>query len=182
MSKLINFTTITDNEYKKSSNFGISYGITDLPFGTCLIGLHDSKVCHISLHDEQQENLIVEHLKRDWPNSILQQDNSAAQNMQKLIFEDEGGSVDVLVRGTDLQLNVWKQLTKLKKGTTVSYEQVAKAVGKPKAIRAVASAVGKNRLAFLIPCHRVISKNGAIHKYRWGATRKKMMLKSEAAV
>lgn len=180
MSKTINFNIISNDEYKKSNNFDITYGITYVPFGKCLIGLHDSKVCHISLHDEQ-ENSIVEHLKRDWPNSQLQWDNLAIQEIQKLIFETADDFVDVLVRGTELQLNTWRELTKLREGTTVSYEQMAKAVGKPKAIRAVASAIAKNRLAYLVPCHRVISKTGAIHKYRWGAARKKMMLESEAA-
>lgn len=87
-----------------------------------------------------------------------------------------------MLRGTELQCKVWKELTNIDVGMTTSYSKVAEAVGNPKAIRAVASAIAKNRIGYIIPCHRVIRKEGAPNKYRWGPERKVKILDYEATL
>jgi O-6-methylguanine DNA methyltransferase len=82
-------------------------------------------------------------------------------------------------QGTDFQKKVWNALLKIPKGKTVTYSELAKKIGAPKAVRAVASAVAKNKIALLIPCHRVVPKTGGTGKYRWGTNRKKKILESE---
>ena len=86
-----------------------------------------------------------------------------------------------MLKGTNFQIKVWEALIKVPAGSVVSYQDVAGMIGNPKAVRAVASAVANNPISFVIPCHRVISKSGAIHKYRWGTERKKAILGWEAA-
>lgn len=89
--------------------------------------------------------------------------------------------VPFVLSGTDFQKLVWNYLRLVPPGTTASYSDVARAIGRPKAIRAVASACGKNKLAILIPCHRIVRNDGSISKYRWGVDRKKMLLEIESS-
>ncbi len=88
---------------------------------------------------------------------------------------------NLLIKGTNFQINVWKALLNIPEGNVVSYQDIASLIGDPKAYRAVANAVAINPVAFLIPCHRVISKSGKIHQYRWGSARKKAIIGWEAA-
>jgi AraC family transcriptional regulator, regulatory protein of adaptative response / methylated-DNA-[protein]-cysteine methyltransferase len=85
------------------------------------------------------------------------------------------------VKGTNFQIKVWEALLRIPSGACASYEDVALALGMPRAARAVGSAVGDNPVALLIPCHRVIRKTGALGDYRWGLPRKRAMLAWEAA-
>ncbi len=85
----------------------------------------------------------------------------------------------VLLQGTEFQKSVWNKLISIPKGETVTYAELAKRIGKSKAVRAVASAVAKNRIAILVPCHRVVPSTGGVGKYRWGSERKKKILDSE---
>jgi len=86
------------------------------------------------------------------------------------------------MQGTQFQMDVWQALKDIPLGTTCSYENIAQKIGKPKAVRAVASSIAKNKIAFLIPCHRVIRKSGVLGGYRWGCTIKKALLAWEAEV
>lgn len=89
--------------------------------------------------------------------------------------------VPFILSGTEFQKKVWEQICLVPAGKTVSYGQLAEMCRRPKAVRAVASACGKNKLAILIPCHRVVKNNGKIGKYRWGAEKKKMLLDLESS-
>lgn len=86
----------------------------------------------------------------------------------------------LLFRGTPLQISVWKELMRTKMGETLSYAELGARIGKPNAARAVASAVAKNRFAIIVPCHRVIRKDGSLGEYRWGAKRKRHLLQIES--
>ncbi|MDA3909544.1 MAG: methylated-DNA--[protein]-cysteine S-methyltransferase, partial [Sulfurimonas sp.] len=86
----------------------------------------------------------------------------------------------LLVKGTNLQVNVWKALLNLPNGVVATYQDIANYLDKPKATRAVATAIGKNHIGYLIPCHRVIAKSGAMSGYRWGIERKKILIACES--
>jgi O-6-methylguanine DNA methyltransferase len=88
--------------------------------------------------------------------------------------------VPFLFTGTHFQITVWKEIMNVPRGQTISYSELAKRIGKPKAVRAVATACGKNPLAILVPCHRIIGLNGNVGKYFWGSDRKKMLLEMES--
>ncbi|GJQ81220.1 hypothetical protein Trydic_g20439 [Trypoxylus dichotomus] len=179
MCPKITFHTIP---YDKNNleDIQIFYDLIKTEFGYSLVGIHDNKVCHVSFQDDDILNL--DKLKANWPSASLIHDPEDVKVFAKKIFDGADGNIDVLLKGTDLQLSVWKQLTKIESGTTVSYERVAQLVGKPRAIRPVARAVATNKIAYLIPCHRVIKKNGDLHKYGSGPERKKMMLTYEHAI
>ncbi len=87
----------------------------------------------------------------------------------------------LLLKGTNFQIKVWEALLKIPFGSVVSYSDIAKKLGMPTASRAVGNAVGRNPVSFIIPCHRVIRDTGIINFYRWGSTRKRLMLGWEAA-
>jgi AraC family transcriptional regulator of adaptative response/methylated-DNA-[protein]-cysteine methyltransferase len=91
-----------------------------------------------------------------------------------------GRPLALLVRGTNFQVQVWNALLRIPAGRFAAYEDIAGAIGSPRAMRAVGTAVGRNPIAFLIPCHRVIRASGAIGGYRWGLSRKRAMIAWEA--
>nr|CAI5865006.1 unnamed protein product [Callosobruchus analis] len=102
--------------------------------------------------------------------------------MLEKIFSDDPHTIDVILKGTEFEIKVWEQLTKIKRGTTVSYEDVAKAISYPKAVRAVGTAIGHNPISILVPCHRVIRKGGDIGQYGGGIYNKIKLLRLEKAI
>lgn len=154
------------------------YGFHQTPFGTCCIAISQERVCHLSFVDDNNDEIIVKQLRREWPQVQLFKDDTRTKSFVNTIFAQNAG-VDIpsfVLQGTEFQQFVWQKLCEIPAGQTRSYEQVAQMIGKPTAVRAVANAIAKNRIAYLIPCHRVIRKSGQMHKYRWGSERKKAML------
>ena len=128
------------------------------PFGHCKVGSNDEGICELSFVDEPSGSLPTSHL-----------------------FE-EASLPPLSMQGTPFQMKVWKALLQIPRGQTRTYADIARAVGSPKAVRAVGTACGKNKIAFLIPCHRVLASNGKLGGYRWGLDRKKAMLAWEGAL
>ena len=156
----------------------ITYGYGNTPFGEALIAFSDKGVCYLGFIDDNKDALYA-HFVQLWKNAEHVQNDAKAQEYLQNIFVKKK-KYDLVVKGTDFQVNVWKALLNLPNGTVTTYENIAKSIGKPKAVRAVASAIGKNHIGYLIPCHRVIAKSGAMSGYRWGIERKKMFIASEA--
>jgi len=163
------------------ANLPITAGFANSPFGTCLIGETPRGVCHLSFVETKPREGAAAELRRDWPNSRLHWDNSAATRLASLLFERKingtaRATLRAFVRGTAFQVRVWRALLQVPAGALTSYSRLAEGIDHPQAARAVGSAVGQNRLAFLIPCHRVIRETGVLGNYRWGETRKRAML------
>jgi AraC family transcriptional regulator of adaptative response/methylated-DNA-[protein]-cysteine methyltransferase len=160
----------------------ITYGFHTTPFGECLIATTDKGICHLSFVDHGQEQAL-ELLQQEWPKQPLVHDAKAISPLATQVFAHKPTQDDVHVnvhlKGTPFQLQVWEALLEIPRGTTTTYEGLAVALERPTATRAVANALAANRIAFIIPCHRVISKTGTTHKYRWGSERKKALLKWE---
>src|SRR5206468_922011 len=118
-------------------------------------------------------------LRAEWPNARVQRDDGVARDVVAKVFEGSGSSrqastaLRALVRGTAFQLRVWRALLQVPPGSLITYGQLAAAIGRPTAARAVGTAVGQNPLAYLIPCHRVIRSTGLLGDYRWGQVRKR---------
>lgn len=160
----------------------ISYGFHRTPFGECLIAFSDQGVCHLSFVDGNPEEAL-KILQKEWPKTQLQENTAATQKLIQSLFEKTNpkeSHIQIHLKGTPFQVAVWDVLLTIKRGTTVSYQDIAYALEQPTAVRAVASAIANNRIAFIVPCHRVIAKSGKIHKYRWGTERKKALLDWEA--
>ena len=164
----------------------IDAGFVDSPFGTCLVGEGPRGLCHLSFIDSRSRQAGEAAIHDHWPLAgILWDDVVAAHRLAPLFpgAENAGSrpALRAFVSGTAFQVRVWRALLNVPEGGLISYGRLAQAIGMPGAARAVGTAVGKNPLAYLIPCHRVIRETGAIGQYRWDSTRKKAMLAWEGS-
>ncbi|OFZ99577.1 MAG: hypothetical protein A3H35_03180 [Betaproteobacteria bacterium RIFCSPLOWO2_02_FULL_62_17] len=165
----------------------LSTGFADTPFGVCLIAVSPRGICHASFVQEGQEAEAAQQaLREHWPRARLHRDDNAARDLAARMFMPHSAnarapSLRVLVRGSTFQVRVWRALLRIPAGALVSYGGLAASLGTPAAARAVGSAVAKNNIAFLIPCHRVIRETGVVGEYRWGHERKRAMLAWEGA-
>lgn len=162
----------------------LAAGIADSPFGACLIAVGPRGVCHLAFVAE--EAAAWDALRASWPNACVRRDDAIAVQVATQVFRhpaQDGAQppLKAYVRGSELQLRVWRALLRIPPGALVSYGRLAAAVGKPAAARAVASAVAQNPLACLIPCHRVIRETGISGEYRWDALRKRALIAWEGA-
>lgn len=155
----------------------VEHGFAPTPFGRALIGRTQRGVCHLSFVDEAEEQA-VRRLSDEWPRARLRRDDDAARSLADRIFA--GDRPPIHVQGTNFQVRAWEALLQIPTGHVAAYSDVATGVKRPRAVRAVAGAIARNRVAWLIPCHRVIRKQGEAGGYRWGTTRKRAMLAWES--
>ena len=124
-------------------------------------------------------------LGKKWTAADLVQDDQTVSSLARRIFRTAGdpdeGKLKLDLRGTNFQIKIWQALLRIPEGAVVSYADVARSIERPDAARAVAGAVGKNPIAWLIPCHRVLRRSGEMGGYRWGTARKRMILARELA-
>ena len=174
---------VTPQEYKSKGNgLEIYYGFHATPFGRSLIGVTSRGVCWLSFINDNNDAVELANLQSHSEKSILKEDEQATALYIDKIFSNAKGTdikLNVLVKGTNFQLKVWNALLNLHSGELVTYQHIANQIGNPKALQAVGSAVGANSLAYLIPCHRVIRKEGRLGEYRWGSSRKKVLIAYE---
>ncbi|XP_017046689.1 bifunctional transcriptional activator/DNA repair enzyme Ada [Drosophila ficusphila] len=163
----------------------IRFSFLSTKFGRMVMGAIklDTKdqdaICLLYFVDKDDKTTFLEAQRR-WPKSQLLEDD-AVQLVANKLFEcgkENSEVVPIAVQGTEFQQSVWQALVDLKIGDTFTYSQLADRMGHPKATRAVANAVAKNEIAILIPCHRIVSQNGA-NKYHWGAHLKQQLLAFE---
>jgi AraC family transcriptional regulator of adaptative response/methylated-DNA-[protein]-cysteine methyltransferase len=164
----------------------ITAGYTASPFGTCLIGEGPRGICHISFLDEGREEEAWANLRERWPRASWSRSDPAAAQIARRLFTRPAQAnarmpLRAFVVGTEFQVQVWRALLQVPAGQLTSYSRLAQMIGHPSAARAVGAAVGRNPLAFLIPCHRVIRETGIVGEYRWGGVRKKAMIAWENA-
>jgi len=171
---MITCEAMTPGEIKRQGE-GVTlyYGIADTPFGVALIGWTQRGVCHMAFCDAACDQVIVQMLA-EWPAAAHARDDVRARVLSSRIFpaEPRTEKLHLLLRGTNFQIKVWEALLKVEPARVVSYTTLARAAGVPNAQRTVGSAITANRIAFLIPCHRVIRQSGDVGRYRWGSDRK----------
>lgn len=175
---------VTPGEYKShGAGVNILYGIHPTPFGKCLIATTDRGICHLGFV-QTSEGDAIDNLVADWKQAKMTEDYKSTAPLVEPIFDlgYRGKPLNIHLRGTNFQLKVWEALLQIPTGTATSYEGIAERIAKPKATRAVGSAIGHNPIAVLIPCHRVIRKVGEFGNYRYGASRKKALLIRESSV
>lgn len=175
---------MTPGAYKElGRDLTIRFGFGATPFGTCLVAATDRGICALEFLLDEQRDATVERLERTWRAATLTEDPAAVDRYLGRIFAGESADkpLTLVLRGTNFQVKVWEALLRVPEGAATTYGDLAAAVGQPEAAHAVGTAVGQNRIAYLIPCHRVLRKTGALGGYRWGTTRKQAMLGWEAA-
>jgi len=175
---------VTPGQYKSGGNgLTIRYGLHDTPFGEALIGLTERGICHFSFVSDSEGDAI-DTLVSGWPQARMIEDYNATAPLVEPIFDLSKRSkkpLHLYLRGTNFQLKVWEALLRIPPGAVTSYQGLAEQAGHPGASRAVGTALGRNPIAVLIPCHRVIRKLGEFGNYRYGVTRKKALLGWETA-
>ncbi len=156
----------------------ICYGWSPSPFGQCFILIQSDTVIGIAFKNDQTENQIETAIKAQWhDNTTKFKPFNTDKKAQNIFFESM--PIQISFYGTQFQAKIWKTLLKITMGETTTYSCIAKQTGNQKAVRAVATAIGQNPIAWLIPCHRIIRKSGALGGYRWGLEIKQMMLSKE---
>lgn len=154
------------------------------PLGPVAVATTDRGVCLLRFLDDVGtggHDVAVELVRATWPAAEVVVDPvGTAAPVAAALRRDGSGRVRLAPAGTNLQLKVWEALLRIPPGRVTTYGDLARAVGRPSAARAVASAVGANPVAVLIPCHRVIRSTGALAGYRWGTDRKRVLLAREA--
>jgi AraC family transcriptional regulator of adaptative response/methylated-DNA-[protein]-cysteine methyltransferase len=180
---MVSYESVTPGEYKSGGHgIAIHYGIHPTPFGLGLIATTKRGLCKLSFFDSlDAESEVINELHQEWPKATIQHSVDATQDIANKIFSRKPEPLAILCKGTPFQLLVWEALLKIPEGELRSYQQVARQIGKPSATRAVASAIAKNSIAYLIPCHRVIRSTGEINQYRWGAERKQALIARECS-
>lgn len=178
---------MTPGEYKmRGAGVPISYGFHPSPFGTALVMITEYGLAGLAFADEGNERAALDDMRARWPNAIYAEDSAATAPYVRRIFDPETWRAEQPLRifmiGTDFEVSVWETLLKLPMGKATTYGDIAAHLGRPGAARAVGSAVGKNPISFVVPCHRVLGKDGGLHGYHWGLTRKRAILGWEAGV
>ena len=177
----LNLEGATPGDIKnQGKGWSIYFGTYLSPFGNCLIADGPKGVCHISFFDTDH-NIAVHSIRDSWPLATLIKDPAHIARIGDQIFQGyRDHNLRMMVRGTHFQIRVWQALLALPAGHFASYGDIADYIGNKNASRAVGSAIGKNQLAYLIPCHRVIRETGVVGNYRWGNIRKKAILVKES--
>jgi AraC family transcriptional regulator of adaptative response/methylated-DNA-[protein]-cysteine methyltransferase len=163
------------------------WGAAPSPFGTAVLTVTDYGISGLGFADE---NLSVEaaftDLANRWPNAKFVRDDQRIAPLAARIFTPDRWSADQPVRvhliGTDFDVEVWETLLKIPVGQATTYSAIAGRLGRPQSARAIGGAVGRNPISFVVPCHRVVGKAGALTGYHWGVPRKRAILGWEAGV
>jgi len=159
----------------------IQFGVHPTHLGRMTIGTTQRGICHLAFVAEGSEDSALQELRDAWPAATVIEDVRTTRAVLERALQGSPGDVRLLLRGTNFQVRVWEALLRIPEGALVTYGDLAKALGKPGAARAVGSAVAKNNLAVVIPCHRVIRASGVLADYRWGPARKQLLVGRELA-
>ena len=183
---MVNVYAVTPGELKEEgAGIAIRYGVHPSPFGACHVAVTDRGICALSFRSDDRGEEAIGSLRNSWPRAALREDQRETKPVADRIFDpsrwESGFPLSVFVRGTNFQVRVWEALVRIPPGCALSYQDVAAHIGDSGAARAVGSAVARNPVSFLIPCHRVIRKTGDFGEYQGGAPRKKAILAWEAA-
>ena len=167
---------VTPGEFKsEGQGIEIRYGVHRSPFGDAFVATTERGICGLCFVDGDSGDAVT-WLRSQWRGADLVEDQPGTEALARSVFDSGAGDGEALRVLVNFQIAVWKALLKIPPGRLVAYEQVARAVGRPSASRAVGSAVGANRISYLIPCHRVIRGSGALGGYAWGEWRKRAMI------
>ena len=174
---------MTPGDYAKGgAGLSIDYGFGDCPFGRVLAMATEKGVCGMAFGDESEEDAMLKDMTSRWPKAAFTQNTERAEAIAAQTFESDAKSpLGLHLLGTPFQIKVWQALLAIPSGKMTTYKSIAARLGDEKASRAVGTAVGRNPVSWLIPCHRVLGSDGALHGYHWGLTRKRAMLAVEAA-
>ncbi len=172
---------MSPGEWKKGgAGMTLHYGFHPSPFGMAAVIASARGLAGLAFADEGDEMAALADMQRRWPEATYIESFADTAPFAKRIFDSSQWRADrplrVVLIGTDFEVRVWETLLKIPMGRAATYSDVARKIDSPKASRAVGAAVGRNPISFVVPCHRVLGKGGALTGYHWGITRKRAML------
>ncbi len=178
---------MTPGAYKaRGEGLTMRYGFHESPFGAALVMVTDRGLAGLAFADPGKEAAALADMQARWPCATYVEDRAATAPTARRIFDPATWRQDrplrVVMIGTNFEVSVWETLLKLPLGTATTYSDIAAHIGRPTAARAVGTAVGRNPISFVVPCHRVLGKSGSLTGYHWGLTRKQAILGWEAGV
>jgi len=181
----VNMEAMSPGEFKRAAaGIEMRYGFGATPFGQALVVSTSRGICHLSFVERQDPGAALRVLQQVWPDASMEEDPAGSTALLARIFAPRAageGGLSLWVCGSNFQIQVWRALLQIPFAGLLSYQQLAVFLGRPQAARAVGNAVARNRIAFLVPCHRVLRGSGEFGIYHWGTARKAAICGWEAA-
>ena len=181
----LRWESMSPGEYaRKGAGLTVYWGWFDSPFGLAIVAGTEKGICGLGLASELGEEAALQDLMSRWPRARFVEDAAMLRPWVKTAFgaQDGGtGKAPLYLIGAPFQIKVWEALLSIPSGQVTTYSDIATSIGNPTAVRAVGTAVGRNPVSWLIPCHRALRKSGALGGYHWGLPVKRTMLAYEAA-
>jgi AraC family transcriptional regulator of adaptative response/methylated-DNA-[protein]-cysteine methyltransferase len=176
---------MTPGDFKTGgAGLTLRFGFHPSPFGEAILVATERGLAGLGFVDDSDREAALADMKARWPKAEYVEDQAATAPLARRIFDplawQQEQPLRVVLIGTDFEVRVWQTLLRIPLGRATTYSEIANRVGKPSAARAVGAAVGKNPISFVVPCHRVLGKSGALTGYHWGLTRKQAILGWEA--
>jgi AraC family transcriptional regulator, regulatory protein of adaptative response / methylated-DNA-[protein]-cysteine methyltransferase len=183
----VSHEAMTPGDYKaRGAGIVIRWAFHRSPFGQALVMATDRGLAGLAFADPGSEAAALADMKRRWPNAEFVEDAEATAAYARRVFDRAAWRAQeplrIVMIGSDFEIRVWETLLKLPLNKATTYSDIAAHIGNPRAARAVGTAVGRNPLSFVVPCHRVLGKGGSLCGYHWGLTRKRAILGWEAGV
>jgi len=174
---------LTPGDYRRD-DLVLRYGFHGSPFGEAIVVATPRGLAGIGFVDDGDRAAALADMTRRWPRAQFEEDEPTTAPYAARAFDSELWRPDrplrIVMIGTDFEVRVWETLLCVPMGRAITYSDIARKLGKPKAARAVGAAVGKNPISFVVPCHRVIGRSGALTGYHWGLARKQAIIGWEA--
>ena len=172
---------MTPGDYKAGgAGLTLRVGYHGSPFGEAILVATERGLAGLGFVDGGHRAAALADMQRRWPKAAYVEDEAATAPLARRIFDPLSWRAEqplrVVLIGTDFEVRVWQTLLRVPLGRATTYSDIASRIGKPSASRAVGAAVGKNPISFVVPCHRVLGRSGALTGYHWGLTRKQAML------
>jgi AraC family transcriptional regulator, regulatory protein of adaptative response / methylated-DNA-[protein]-cysteine methyltransferase len=178
---------MTPGDYKSGgAGLTMHVGFHPSPFGEAILVATDRGLAGLGFVDGGDRQAALADMTRRWPKADYVQDEAATAPLARRIFNPSQWQAEqplrVVLIGTDFEVRVWQTLLRIPRDRATTYSDIARHIGKPSACRAVGAAVGKNPVSFVVPCHRVLGRSGALTGYHWGLTRKQAILGWECGI
>jgi AraC family transcriptional regulator of adaptative response/methylated-DNA-[protein]-cysteine methyltransferase len=174
---------MTPGDYRRDG-LRLAYGFHPSPFGEALVVAAPRGLAGLGFVDDGDRAAALADMQRRWPRAALIEDREATAPLAARAFEPAlwrpETPLRVVMIGSDFEVRVWETLLSVPLGCATTYSDIARRIGKPKAARAVGAAVGRNPISFVVPCHRVLGRSGALTGYHWGLVRKQAIIGWEA--
>ncbi|MFV1529647.1 MULTISPECIES: methylated-DNA--[protein]-cysteine S-methyltransferase [unclassified Phaeobacter] len=177
----LRWEAMSPGEYaRKGAGLTIHWGWFDSPFGLALVMGTQKGICGLAFAAETGPEAAMADMRSRWPQAAFAETPELLRPQAEAIFAQRGEATLHMI-GAPLQIKVWEALLRIPSGQVTTYSEIAQSIGAPRAVRAVGTAVGRNPVSWLIPCHRALRKSGALGGYHWGLPVKRAMLAYEAA-